>query len=93
MFVSREGPEQELQDSAERFVPSHLACQEYGSKVRSSRVEISSINSPFDVDLTRDRAFRSWGLEGKERVQRERRTKQEDLTLPTNNDTQLMETY
>ena len=65
MFTSRERPEQELQDSAERFVPSHLACQEYGSQVRSSRLEISLINSLFAIELSRDRAFRSWNGEWK----------------------------
>ena len=65
MFTSRERPEQELQDSAERFVPSHLACQEYGSQVRNSRLEISFINSLFAIELSRDRAFRSWNGEWK----------------------------
>ena len=65
MFTSRERPEQELQDSAERFVPSHLACQEYGSQVRSSVLEISFKNSLFAIELSRDRAFRSWNGEWK----------------------------
>ena len=65
MFTSRERLEQELQDSAERFVPSHLACQEYGSQVRSSRLEISFINSLFAIELSRDQAFRSWNGEWK----------------------------
>ena len=65
MFTSWERLEQELQDSAERFVPSHLACQEYGSQVRSSRLEISLINSLFVIELSRDRAFRSWNGEWK----------------------------
>ena len=65
MFTSRERPEQELQDSAERFVPSHLACQEYGSQVRNSRLEIFFINSLFAIELSRDRAFRSWNGEWK----------------------------
>ena len=65
MFTSRERPEQELQDSAERFVPSHLACQEYGSQVRSSVLEISFVNSLFAIELSRDRAFRSWNGEWK----------------------------